>query len=38
MHNLLWLAPLGCSFCYLFLFLNSDMAHPGSMSLVLTAE
>jgi hypothetical protein len=29
---------LGCSFCYLFLFLDGDMAHPGSMALVLIAE
>jgi hypothetical protein len=38
MHNLLRLALLGCSFCDLFLFLNGDMAHPGIMALVLTAE
>ena len=38
MHNLLWLALLGRSFCYLFLFLDGDMAHPGSMALVLTTE
>jgi hypothetical protein len=36
MLNLLRLALLGCSFCYLFLFLNGDMAHPSSMALVLT--
>jgi hypothetical protein len=35
---LLRLALLGCSFCYLFLFLDGDMAHPGGMALVLTAE
>jgi hypothetical protein len=38
MHNLLRLALLDCNFCYLFLFLDGDMAHPGSMALVLTAE
>jgi hypothetical protein len=35
---LLRLALLGCSFCYLFLFLDGDMAHPGSVALVLTTE
>jgi hypothetical protein len=29
---------LGCSFCYLLLFLDGDMAHPCSMALVLTTE
>jgi hypothetical protein len=38
MHNLLRLALLGCSFCYLFLFLDGDMAHPNGMAIVLTAE
>jgi hypothetical protein len=38
MHNLLRLALLGCSFCYLLLFLNGNMAHHGSMALVLTAK
>jgi hypothetical protein len=38
MQNLFRLALLGYSFCYLFLFLDGDMAHPGSMALVLTAE
>ena len=37
-HNLLWLALLGRSFCYLLLFLDGNMAHPGGMALVLTAE
>jgi hypothetical protein len=32
------LALLCCSFCYLFLFLDGDMAHPGSVALVLTTE
>jgi hypothetical protein len=38
MHNLLRLTLLGCSFCYLFLFLDGDVAHPRSVALVLTAE
>jgi hypothetical protein len=38
MHNLLRLALLGCSFGYLFLFLDGDMTHPSSMTLVLTTE
>jgi hypothetical protein len=38
MHNLLRLVLLGCSFCYLLLFLDGDMAHPCSMALVLTTE
>jgi hypothetical protein len=33
-----WLVLLGCSFCYLLLFLDGDMAHPYSMALVLTTE
>jgi hypothetical protein len=37
-HNLLRLVLLGYSFCYLLLLLNSDMAHPYSMALVLIAE
>jgi hypothetical protein len=37
-HNLLRLALLGCSFCYLLLFLDGNMAHPGGMALVLTTE
>jgi hypothetical protein len=37
-HNLLRLALLGCNFCYLLLFLDGNMAHPGGMALVLTAE
>ena len=38
MHNLLQLTLLGCSFCYFFLFLDGDMAHPGGVALVLTTE
>ena len=38
MHDLLRLALLGCSFCYFFLFLDGDMAHPGGVALVLTTE
>jgi hypothetical protein len=38
MHNLLRLALLGFSFCYFFLFLDGDMAHPSGMALVLTVE
>jgi hypothetical protein len=38
MDNLLWLALLGCNFCYLLLFLDGNMAHPGGMALVLTTE
>jgi hypothetical protein len=37
-HDLLRLALLGRSFCYLLLFLDGNMAHPGGMALVLTAE
>jgi hypothetical protein len=35
---LLRLALLGCSFCYLLLFLDGNMAHPGGVTLVLTTE
>ena len=38
MHNLLRLTLLGCSFCYVLLFLDGDMAHPGGVALVLTTE
>jgi hypothetical protein len=38
MHDLLRLALLGCSFCYLLLFLDGNMAHPGGVTLVLTTE
>ena len=38
MHNLLRLGLLGCSFCYFFLFLDGNMAHPGGVALVLTTE
>jgi hypothetical protein len=38
MHDLLRLVLLGCSLCYLLLFLDGDMTHPCSMALVLTAE
>jgi hypothetical protein len=37
-HDLLRLALLGRSFCYLLLFLDGNMTHPGGMALVLTAE
>jgi hypothetical protein len=37
-HNLLRLTLLGCSFCYLFLFLDGNIAHHGSVALVPTAE
>jgi hypothetical protein len=38
MHDLLRLGLLGCSFCYFFLFLDGDMAHPGGVALVFTTE
>jgi hypothetical protein len=38
MHNLLRLALLGYGLCNLLLFLDGDMAHPGSVALVLTTE
>jgi hypothetical protein len=38
MHNLLRLALLRCCFCYLLRFLDGDMAHPGSVALVLTTK
>jgi hypothetical protein len=38
MHDLLWLTLLRCSFCYLLLLLDGNMAHPGGMALVLTIE
>ena len=37
-HDLLWLTLLCCSFCYLLLLLDGDMAHPGGMALVFTTE
>jgi hypothetical protein len=38
MHDLLRLTLLRCSFCYLLLLLDGNMAHPGGMALVLTTE
>jgi hypothetical protein len=29
---------LCCSFCYLLLLLDGDVAHPGGMALVFTTE
>jgi hypothetical protein len=34
MHDLLRLTLLRCCFCYLLLFLDGNMAHPGGMALV----
>jgi hypothetical protein len=36
MHDLLRLTLLCCSFCYLLLLLDGNMAHPGAVALVLT--
>ena len=38
MHDLLRLTLLCCSFCYLLLLLDGNMAHPGGMALILTTE
>jgi hypothetical protein len=38
MQDLLRLSLLGCSFCYFFLFLDGNMAHPGGVALVFTTE
>jgi hypothetical protein len=38
MHDLLRLTLLCCSFWYLLLLLDGDVAHPGGMALVLTIE
>jgi hypothetical protein len=38
MHDLLQLTLLCCSFCYLLLLLDGNMAHPDGMALVLTTE
>jgi hypothetical protein len=38
MHDLLRLTLLCCNFCYLFLLLDGNMAHPGGVALVLTTE
>jgi hypothetical protein len=37
-HDLLWLNLLCCSFGYLLLLLDGNMAHPGGMALVFTTE
>ena len=37
-HDLLRLTLLCCSFCYLLLLLDGNMAHPGGMALVFTTE
>jgi hypothetical protein len=37
-HDLLRLTLLCCSFCYLLLLLDGDMAHPSGMALVFTTE
>jgi hypothetical protein len=37
-HDLLRLTLLCCNFCYLLLFLDGDVAHPGGMALVFTTE
>jgi hypothetical protein len=37
-HHLLRLALSCCSFRYLLLFLDGNMAHPGGMALVLTTK
>src|SRR5688500_16652748 len=37
-HDLLRLTLLCCSFGYLFLLLDGNMAHPGGMALVFTTE
>jgi hypothetical protein len=37
-HDLLRLTLLCCSFCYLLLLLDGNMAHPGGMALVFTIE
>jgi hypothetical protein len=38
MHDLLRLTLLCCSFCYLLLLLDGNMAYPGGMALVFTTE
>jgi hypothetical protein len=38
MHDLLRLSLLCCSFGYLLLLLDGNMAHPGGMALVFTTE
>jgi hypothetical protein len=38
MHDLLRLTLLCCSFCYLLLLLDGNMAHLGGMALVFTIE
>jgi hypothetical protein len=38
MHDLLRLTLLCCSFCYLLLLLDGNVAHPGGMALILTTE
>jgi hypothetical protein len=37
-HNLLRLTLLCCSFSYLLLLLDGNMAHPGGMALVFTTK